>query len=418
MDMNFDSPGNKDKKSTIYVESPKVLEYSFHDGNWNKTFETPMQPWLDDRRKSKSLPDLPQQSPFQNIQIEDDFSRDLGQDFTLVDEMYPGTLSVKDSMPDDVVIYDESPKRLEFDEIPRSDSVDDVLELRFWQSKRDLVSTAVVFMVFIIVRYIHGVAVSYSDYYYNTTDYSRDMLSDIFVKSVSKSSGVSTKSLKNSSFVINTMAWVSIVLILLRLVMFGKRFAVYSRRILTILIAAYLLRTMTILMTILPSPNYECFSTPNTNIFVDAFGLMVNARQTCGDIFFSGFAVIFTVCLLLWTAKFSWSRSHIAAKILSALVVGYNFSGLIVLLMSGSTYTVSIFIGVALTVSLWISFWNMPDLEYLRYDHRWYAPTFGRLLGGDERWLAIRRLSLQGIKSIDDVENEIKHQQQQLDFGF
>jgi len=64
----------------------------------------------------------------------------------------------------------------------------------------------------------------------------------------------------------------------------------------------FLLRSITIMATILPNPYEECVNSSRADEFplIEAFRVMAGLRFTCGDVLYSGHAANFTLMALLW----------------------------------------------------------------------------------------------------------------------
>jgi hypothetical protein len=64
----------------------------------------------------------------------------------------------------------------------------------------------------------------------------------------------------------------------------------------------FLLRSITIMATILPNPYSECVNTSSETevAFIEAFRVMAGARITCGDVLYSGHAANFTLMAMIW----------------------------------------------------------------------------------------------------------------------
>jgi hypothetical protein len=64
----------------------------------------------------------------------------------------------------------------------------------------------------------------------------------------------------------------------------------------------FLLRSITIMATILPNPYEECVnsSRPDEIPLIEAFRVMAGLRFTCGDVLYSGHAANFTLMALIW----------------------------------------------------------------------------------------------------------------------
>ncbi|KAI9148503.1 hypothetical protein H9P43_010197 [Blastocladiella emersonii ATCC 22665] len=96
------------------------------------------------------------------------------------------------------------------------------------------------------------------------------------------------------------MVRASAVLIFARILTLKSRAATVFRRTMYISGTVYLLRAPTVLMTILPNPYLTCDARPDPNLFWDAFLLFTQTRFSCGDVFFSGHSIFFTMVARLY----------------------------------------------------------------------------------------------------------------------
>ena len=67
----------------------------------------------------------------------------------------------------------------------------------------------------------------------------------------------------------------------------GNRTFTITRRFLFVAGTVYLVRSVSVVLTVLPNPLTECISEPNENLFYDALQLFLAKRTSCGDVFFS-----------------------------------------------------------------------------------------------------------------------------------
>ncbi|KNE61821.1 hypothetical protein AMAG_07098 [Allomyces macrogynus ATCC 38327] len=93
----------------------------------------------------------------------------------------------------------------------------------------------------------------------------------------------------------DTLVQLAAAMIILRGVTYGRYGCTVLRRAFYVGGIIYLLRAPTVLMTVLPNPLLDCVSHPNQNLFVDALLLLVQARYSCGDVFFSGHSIFYVV---------------------------------------------------------------------------------------------------------------------------
>lgn len=129
---------------------------------------------------------------------------------------------------------------------------------------------------------------------------------------------------------------------------------------------AYLIRCITVLMTYLPSPFYGCITFPHPSIAVDAFMIMFKMRDTCGDVFFSGYAIHYTVSSLTW-----WHypvHKHPAAILASLPIVIFNLLCSLALVATQHSYTNDVIAGMMITWGLFVVVFWVNDVDYLRFE--------------------------------------------------
>lgn len=92
------------------------------------------------------------------------------------------------------------------------------------------------------------------------------------------------------------------LLCLLRCFMFGQWSVTVLRRCFWIIGFLYLLRAPFVSLTVLPTPWIECEAKFDPDFFTDTFQLFSQQRMPCGDVFFSGHTILFTISILVyWT---------------------------------------------------------------------------------------------------------------------
>lgn len=89
---------------------------------------------------------------------------------------------------------------------------------------------------------------------------------------------------------------------LLPLILFHPSKVKIMRRFAAVQGTCFLLRSVTIVATILPNPYDTCVNTSREDEvpFVEAFKVMLGMRFTCGDVLYSGHAANFTLMALIW----------------------------------------------------------------------------------------------------------------------
>jgi len=132
-----------------------------------------------------------------------------------------------------------------------------------------------------------------------------------------------------------------------------------TRRILLIMGFLYLLRACFIPLTVLPTPWVDCKKKYKDNIFWDALLLVLQIRVACGDVFFSGHTIMFTLNILeyWYYCKIVW---------LNVFVTIINVLGMFTLVMSAYHYSIDVFAAFIFSVIFWsIYHWvvQIPQLQ-------------------------------------------------------
>jgi hypothetical protein len=139
-----------------------------------------------------------------------------------------------------------------------------------------------------------------------------------------------------------------------------KEKIVVLRRVLLIIGTLYILRSITILLTFLPNPQPFCSRREKeSNIFYEALLALLGFRTTCGDTFFSGHTIIFTVCFWLWTTY----RYNISTQLCTTFL---SFFSMILLLIVQFHYTIDVFMGFLLTSWVWVSYHMFVTVDGFR----------------------------------------------------
>ena len=98
--------------------------------------------------------------------------------------------------------------------------------------------------------------------------------------------------------------WNAIIVIgtLLPVIIFHPARVKIMRRFAAVQGTCFLLRSVTIMATILPNPYDTCVNSSSEDEvpFIEAFKVMLGMRHTCGDVLYSGHAANFTLMALIW----------------------------------------------------------------------------------------------------------------------
>eukprot|EP00123_Amoebidium_parasiticum_P020504 comp5117_c0_seq1/m.1192 comp5117_c0_seq1/g.1192 ORF comp5117_c0_seq1/g.1192 comp5117_c0_seq1/m.1192 type:complete len:390 (-) comp5117_c0_seq1:83-1252(-) len=155
------------------------------------------------------------------------------------------------------------------------------------------------------------------------------------------------------------------------------RFLTVFRRMLYCGGVVYILRIMTVTMTILPNPWTECTAVFDPNIFLDAWNLFIGKRIACGDIFFSGHTIIFTLCILMWST-YNENRFLIYSTTTLGII------GMLSLVATTWHYSIDVFISFILTATTWYMFHLAVTTEELK--NREWVRVLCYIDGQDVGW--------------------------------
>ena len=120
-----------------------------------------------------------------------------------------------------------------------------------------------------------------------------------------------------------------------------------------------LLRGFTIVMTVLPNPFQNCRPVHFGNVFSDAFDMLVGRRISCGDVFYSGHAAIYTLLAALWVRFVNPGSMRTIFLCFVSLCTAF-------LIFSSYHYTVDVFIAVLISSTAWVMFHFFIEIDELR----------------------------------------------------
>ena len=212
--------------------------------------------------------------------------------------------------------------------------------------KRDLFLSTIAFVSFLLFTFLVCIANSYAD-----RTNTNDLITDVSQKYVAPdliqnpaSRWYRTTSLPDQ--LPDTLVGLASGLILLRGVTLGPWALTFFRRFMYTASALYFLRALTVSFTVIPTPFLTCPITFHSNLLYDALLLFFQQRTACGDVFFSGHAIIFSLCISVYM---TYSRYYI----INALVTLFCCFGMSTLLMSGYHYTIDVVIAFVLSILFW-----------------------------------------------------------------
>ena len=119
------------------------------------------------------------------------------------------------------------------------------------------------------------------------------------------------------------------------------------RRVLLISGIAYLGRTFSVPLTLLPNPDAGCRAALHPDSFLLSVLLVpFGSTVTCADVFYSGHTIPITCALLVWKDYMRYSRVRVLGFIIST-------AALFGIIATHFHYTVDVFYGVVVTLVVW-----------------------------------------------------------------
>ena len=152
---------------------------------------------------------------------------------------------------------------------------------------------------------------------------------------------------------------IALGLALVRIFTLGSMSLTVLRRVFFITGTAYILRSVTVTVTVLPNPLTECQSHQNPNLFLDTLEIFFMRRVSCGDVFFSGHTIMFTVAAAVWI-------TYTANVLMNCFAVLLSAFGAFSLIFSAYHYTIDVFAAVWVVSWLWSSYHLVVKVHGLR----------------------------------------------------
>ena len=229
--------------------------------------------------------------------------------------------------------------------------------------KRQLIATLCGFAWFTTCMYIVCVANSTSDILNPNTDRApidREQLPDFLMRWISglfttggttpHQSDGSAKSPKDVAWVPELFVTTSVVGWLLRILMTRsiRQSCMILRRSFYITGAAYILRAISVISTVLPFPQVQCEDArpADKSPLLDAFDLMLMRRVSCGDVFFSGHTIVYSICMWTWI---TYSMNAYT----TAFFIVHGLAGMISLLVAQYHYTIDVMVSAGIVGGIW-----------------------------------------------------------------
>ncbi|KAI0244030.1 hypothetical protein L0F63_003325, partial [Massospora cicadina] len=143
----------------------------------------------------------------------------------------------------------------------------------------------------------------------------------------------------------DTLVHVAPVIMLLRVVLGGKEACWILRQLGYMVGTGYLIRLFFVSMTILPNSNVNCAFSIGSSLLHDTLQVMLQRKQTCGDVVFSGHTIMFMSASLVWVNNpLEWLEKRKPSVNLLTLI--YSFVGVFSLIASSYHYTIDCVLSV------------------------------------------------------------------------
>jgi hypothetical protein len=188
---------------------------------------------------------------------------------------------------------------------------------------------------------------------------------------------------------------VSALVLFTRPLFLGRNCVTVVRRILIVLGTMYLLRAFTVSLTVLPNPFVECHSEREDNVLYNAALVITSQRVTCGDVFFSGHTIIFTLSLCTWL-----TYAPRRFTILKFLATVFNVWSMWILVAAKFHYTIDVLISFLLTSSLWHFYHFAVKSEELQ--QYWWCRMLKRL---DDPFYHYKRGEWESVNVAEDAND-------------
>ncbi|KAJ9080322.1 hypothetical protein DSO57_1026309 [Entomophthora muscae] len=165
----------------------------------------------------------------------------------------------------------------------------------------------------------------------------------------------------------DTLVHIAPAIMLFRVVIGGKQSCWIFRQLGYIVGTAYLIRLIFVSMTILPNSNVNCLFHVGPSLLSDAVLVMLQMKQTCGDVVFSGHTIMFMSASLVWINNPLKNIDPNINRIINFITITFSFTGIISLVASAYHYTLDCVLSI-LTMSFMWTFYHylvrQPHLDH------------------------------------------------------
>lgn len=159
----------------------------------------------------------------------------------------------------------------------------------------------------------------------------------------------------------------SVLMLTVRLVTLQRNTFWVMRRTFTVLSIVYGVRSLMVAVTVIPTPIPVCYYVIKDSLVETAIYNFLHGNESCGDVFFSGHTILFTMTLYLWITRPFASHTWISRIIIYTIA----FLGYPSLFISKLHYTIDVLSGLWFTLSvIWLYRWLVVSDDL---SGKWYS---------------------------------------------
>lgn len=158
-----------------------------------------------------------------------------------------------------------------------------------------------------------------------------------------------------------------LVSLIVRLLTLKRNSFTIIRRTFTYLSLLYGIRSLMVVVTVIPTPMPVCYYVIKDSVIETAIHNFFKGNESCGDVFFSGHAILYTISIFTWLNTPTLYHSAVSIVIVT-IIITFGYTSLLV---SKFHYTIDVISGVWFTISTILSYNWLITSESLR--HKWYT---------------------------------------------
>lgn len=163
----------------------------------------------------------------------------------------------------------------------------------------------------------------------------------------------------------DTLVHLAPAVMFLRVVLGGRGSCWILRQLGYMVGTGYLIRLFFVSMTILPNSNVNCEFSIGSSLLHDTLLVMLQVKQTCGDVVFSGHTIMFMSASLVWVNNpLKWVDQSVNRTI-NLVTIAYSFVGVFSLVASAYHYTIDCVLSVLTMIFLWSFYHHLVRTNHL-----------------------------------------------------